>query len=330
MPGIAVVATHPSPDDPLAALDVVDAPEAKPLEGDVVVPIKAAALNHHDIWTLRGVGAELDHFPCVLGSDGAGEDFVLYAVIGCNDTANCYGCRVGDQSLCRRLTVIGEGRPGSMAPHLAIPAANVLPSPVSLTPEETACLPAAYLTAYNMLFRASQPEPGDVVLVTGATGGLGVAALQLGAAAGFTMVAQVRRPEVAPELEALGADYVVHVDDNPKKAVGRDVDVVVESVGEATWGTSLRSLRPGGTVVVAGATSGSNPAADLQRVFWRQLRVAGASLGSLDDMENLIKFIDDRAIKPHIAATYPVSEARAAFEHLLRGGPIGKIVLTFD
>lgn len=330
MTGLAVVATRPSPDDPLAALDIVEAPSVEPLDGDAVVPVVAAALNHHDLWALRGVGAALDSFPCVLGNDGAGDGYVLYPVIGCGDTASCYGCRVGDNSLCRRLTVIGEGRPGTMAPTVALPERNVVPSPVSLSPAEAACLPAAYMTAYNMLFRASQPEPGDTVLVTGATGGLGVAALQLGAAAGFRMVAQVRRPEVAPQLEALGADIVITTEDNPKRVIGGEVDVVVESVGEATWATSLRSLRSGGTIVVAGATSGANPPADLQRVFWRQIRIAGASLGSLDDFESLAKFIDDRGVKPHIAARYHVTEARAAFEHLYRGGPIGKIVLELD
>lgn len=330
MTGLAVVATRPSPEDPLAALDVVEAPEVKPLDGDTVVAVKAAALNHHDLWALRGVGAALESFPCVLGNDGAGEDYVLYPVIGCDDTANCYGCRVGDASLCRRLTVIGEGRPGTMAPSVALPARNVVPSPVSLTAVEAACLPAAYMTAYNMLFRASQPEPGDTVLVTGATGGLGVAALQLGSAAGFRMVAQVRRPEVAAQLEALGAEMVITTEDNPKAVIGREVDVVVESVGEATWATSLRCLRPGGTIVVAGATSGANPPADLQRVFWRQIRIAGASVGSLDDFESLMKFVDDRGVKPHIAGRYHVTEARGAFEHLYRGGPIGKIVLELD
>lgn len=330
MSGLAVVATRPSPDDPLAALDVVDAPEVKPLDGDTVVPVRAAALNHHDLWALRGVGAALESFPCVLGNDGAGDGYVLYPVIGCGETDACYGCRVGDQSLCRRLTVIGEGRPGTMAPEVALPAGNVVPSPVTLTTAESACLPAAYMTAYNMLFRASQPEPGDTVMVTGATGGLGVAALQLGSAAGFRMVAQVRRPEVAPALEALGAEAVITTEDNPKRMIGREVDVVIESVGEATWGTSLRSLRSGGTIVVAGATSGANPPADLQRVFWRQIRIAGASLGSLHDFESLVKFVDDKGVKPHIAGMYHVTEARAAFEHLYRGGPIGKVVLEFD
>lgn len=328
-PPLAVVATGVVEGDPLAGLDVRPVQPPSPSADETVVRIRAAALNHHDLWTLRGVGAVTHDFPLVLGSDGASDDTVVYPLLPCGMPDVCHGCRIGNASLCRRLTLLGEGRDGTMAPCVAVPSSHVLPSPRNLTPVESACLPSAWLTAWSML-REAEIGRASRVLVTGAAGGVGVASLQLGKALGATMVAQVRRPEVAPLLVAAGADHVVLADaaaKDAKAATGGEFDVVLESVGEATWASSLRALRPGGTVVVTGATSGPNPPADLRRIFWRRLRIVGVSMGSLEEMRELIRFVEDHDIHPVIAATYPFAAARDAFEHLMRGGFVGKIVL---
>lgn len=325
-PPLAVVATGVVEGDPLAGLDVRPVPPPTPSEDEALVGIRAAALNHHDLWTLRGVGAVKHGFPLVLGSDGASDGTVVYPLVPCGMRDACYGCRIGNASLCRRLTVLGEGRDGTMAPSVAVPSSHVLPSPRNLTPVESACLPSAWLTAWSMLQEA-EIDRTSRVLVTGAAGGVGVASLQLGKALGATMVAQVRRPEVAPRLLAAGADHVVLSGDDAKADTGGEFDVVLESVGEATWASSLRALRPGGTVVVTGATSGSNPPADLRRIFWRRLRIVGVSMGSLDEMRDLIRFVEHHDIHPVVAATYAFAAAREAFEHLMRGGFVGKIVL---
>ncbi|MCC7075702.1 MAG: zinc-binding dehydrogenase [Acidimicrobiia bacterium] len=322
----AVVATGVVEGDPLAGLAVVEAAMPVPGTDEVVVEVEAAALNHHDLWTLQGVGSVAHRFPVVLGSDGAGRGKVLYPLVPCCDPERCHGCRVGNASLCRRLTLLGEGRDGTMAPLVAVPAAHVLDAPANLTPVEASCLPSAWLTAWSML-REAEVSPGATVLVTGATGGVGVAALQLGAALGARMVAQVRRPDVANALEALGAEQVVTVEDDAKRVHGGEFDVVLESVGEETWAQSLRALRPGGTVVVAGATSGADPPADLRRVFWRRLRIIGVSMGSLHELQDLLRFVEVRDIHPAVAAVYPVAAATEAFAHLLRGSVLGKIVL---
>jgi NADPH:quinone reductase-like Zn-dependent oxidoreductase len=310
--------------DPLSGLAVGPAPAVRALPSEQVVQIEAAALNHHDLWTLRGlVGVRL---PRVLGSDGAGAGRVLYPVMGCGDTAACRGCSAGDVHLCRRMSTLGEAVDGTLAPWVAVPTTHIVDAPANLTVEEAACLPSAYLTAYRMLFTVGGLGSGDTVLVTGATGGVGVAALQLGAAAGLRMVAQVRNESVASTLEDLGAACVVGADRDVKTVLGREVDAVIESVGKATWQNSLRAVRPGGTVLVTGATSG-DPPADLRRIFWRQLRVLGVSLGSREDMRRLVEFVEERQVKPRIAAVYPVEEARAAFERLAAGQVLGKVVV---
>ncbi len=354
----AVMATRAMPKDPLAALALLPLIPPPLSAGEVRAVVRAGALNHHDLWTLRGVSAVPLSYPRVMGSDGAGDGVLFYPVLGgCQDPSRCYGCSHDDLSLCERSSLIGESRDGTLAPSVVLPADHVVASPRHLSDIEAACLPSAYLTAYRQLFRAAQTGAGDTILVTGATGGIGVAAIQLGSALGARMIAQIRtraQPRavdiqaagqaggaegfaddladdfaVEKELLALGADRVLTLDDDVKSQVG-PVDVVLENVGEATWKSSLRALRPGGTLVVSGATSGANPPADLRRIFWRGLRVIGVSLGSRSDLEHLVSFVEDTRMRPRVAAVYPLEQAREAFTHLMRGRVLGKIVLQME
>ncbi len=326
---VSVIAASTDADHPLGGLEIAPAVAPQPRRGDTVVEIEAAAVNHHDLWTLRGVGAVPVALPRVLGSDGAGSGNLIYPAIVCGDVERCRGCRIGDATLCRRLTMIGEGRDGTMSRSVAVPASSVVRAPRNLAPTEAAALPSAYSTAFSMLFRAVDLDVGAPVLVTGASGGVGVAAIQLGAAAGFDMVARVRHPVTAPTLERLGAALVIGSDDNAVAEYGCEFAAVVETVGAATWSSSLRALRPGGTVVVAGATSG-DPPADLRRIFWRRLSVVGVSLSNLDDFVALVEFVERHDIHPEVAAVYPMADAEQAFERLYAGGVVGKIVLTND
>jgi NADPH:quinone reductase-like Zn-dependent oxidoreductase len=323
--GLAAVAVATDPADPLAGLDVRDVPAPQPGVGDVVVDVRAAALNHHDLWTLRGVGGVRAELPRVLGSDGAGDGTVLWPVLTCGDPAACRGCRDGHPLLCRRLSTLGEARDGTLQSRVALPSGNVVAAPAHLDAGESACLASAYLTAWSML-RAAEVTDGDTVAVTGANGGVGVAALQLGAAMGLRMVAQLRRTELGDRLTALGADVVVAQDDDLKSALGGEVDVVLESVGRDTWHSSLRALRPGGTLVVTGASSGDDPSAELRRVFWRRLRILGVSLGDRSDLEDLVAFVGRTGLRPCVAERFALADARDAFRRLA-DGVLGKVVV---
>ncbi|MFC8827340.1 zinc-binding dehydrogenase [Streptomyces sp. NPDC057137] len=319
---LAAVAVRQNPDDPLAGLELREVPAPKPPEGWAVIRVVAAALNHHDLWTLRGVGHPADRLPIVLGCDAAGIDedgneVVVHPVIG--DPA----AGGGDETLDPGRALLSERHDGAFAELLCVPRRNLIPKPASLSFEEAACLPVAWLTAYRMLFTRAAIRPGDSVLVQGATGGVASAAIALARAAGAKVYATSRTEAKRATALTLGAHHAVPTGDRlPEK-----VDVVVETVGEATWAHSLRSLRPGGTVVVAGATSGSNPPADLSRIFYLQQRVLGSTGGTRDEFVALLRFIENAEIRPSVDRVLPLTQIHSGFEAMLGGHLAGKIVI---
>jgi NADPH:quinone reductase-like Zn-dependent oxidoreductase len=283
----AATAVRIDPEDPLAGLELGERPDPAAPDGWTTVAVRAAALNHHDVWTLRGVGISADRLPIVLGCDAAGIDpdgneVIVHSVIADPDAGG------GDETLDPRRSLLSERYDGAFAEQVCVPRRNLVPKPSALSFEEAACLPTAYLTAYKMLFEKSGVQPGATVLVQGAGGGV--------------FAAGARLPE--------------------------RVDVVMETVGQATWAHSVRSLKPGGRIVISGATSGDAPPAELTRVFFTQLSVIGSTMGSRDQLGRLARFCEQTGARPVIDRVLPLAEARDGFAAMIAGDHFGKIVFT--
>jgi NADPH:quinone reductase-like Zn-dependent oxidoreductase len=319
----AVTAARIDADDPLSALQLGDHADPSPPDGWATVSVRAASLNHHDVWTLRGVGISADRLPIVLGCDAAGVDekgneVVVHTVIGEP------GEGAGDETLDPRRSLLSERYDGTFAEKVAVPRRNLVPKPADLSFEDAACLPTAYLTAYRMLFSQSGREPGSTMLVQGAGGGVSTALIVLGRAAGYRIWVTSRSEAKRRRALELGADQVFPAGSRlPER-----VDAVMETVGEATWAHSLRALRPGGRIVIAGATSGVVPPAELNRVFFLQLSVVGTTMGSRDQLERLVRFCEQTGVRPRIDRTLPLTQAKEGFAAMIAGDVFGKIVFT--
>jgi NADPH:quinone reductase-like Zn-dependent oxidoreductase len=319
---LAVYATHASPQDPLEALAVGDQPDPEVPDGWVRVRVRAASLNGHDLWTLKGVGIRAEQFPMILGCDGAGvtddgREVVLHSVI----TSPGW---VGDETMDPRRTLLTEKYPGAFAQYVAVPARNVLDKPAELSFNEVACLSTAWLTAYRMIFVKSGLRPGQTMLVQGSSGGVATALITLGAAGGLRVWATGRSEDKRAVATRLGA----HATFESGARLPERVDGVFETVGKATWSHSLRSLKPGGVVVVSGATSGDATAAELQRIFFLQMRVVGSTMGTREEFADLLTFCRLHGISPAIGATLPLEDAAEGFRQMAAGETAGKIVLT--
>ncbi len=318
----AVTAARFNADDPLSGLELGERPDPAVPDGWATVTVKAASLNHHDLWTLRGVGIREDRLPIVLGCDGAGVDengneVVIHSVI--SDPG-----WLGDETQDPRRSLLSEKYDGTFAEKVVVPRRNLVPKPPELSWEEAACLPTAWLTAYRMLFTQAGVQPGDTVLVQGAGGGVATALIMLGKAAGLRVWATSGSEAKRERALGLGADAVF---ERGAKLPDR-VDAVMETVGAATWGHSLRALRPGGTLVVSGATSGFNPPAELNRVFFLQLRVVGSTMGTREELGKLVRLCQMTGVRPVIDEAMPLTEARRGFEKMAKGDLFGKIVFT--
>jgi NADPH:quinone reductase-like Zn-dependent oxidoreductase len=321
-PMLAVFAAAQDHEDPLQGLRIDDRPEPDVPVGWTTVTVKAASLNHHDLWSLRGVGLPEDRLPMILGCDAAGLDedgneVLVHAVI--NDPS-----WQGDDTLDPRRSLLSERYPGTFAEKVAVPKWNLVPKPKELSFEEASCLPTAWLTAYRMLFSRGRVPPGATVLVQGATGGVATALTVLGAAAGIRIWVTGRSEEKRARALELGAEQVFE----PGARLPERVDAVMETTGQATWAHSVRSLKPGGTIVISGATTGDAPPAELTRIFFLQLSVVGSTMGTREELERLLRLCVDKRVRPAIHATLPLGEARQGFEAMLRGETFGKIVFT--
>ncbi len=320
---LAAVAVSQSATDPLSGLVVADRPEPVPPPGWVSVEIRAAGLNHHDLWSLRGVGLPPDRLPMILGCDGSGvlsdgSEVIVHAVIASPDWP-------GDETLDPRRSLLSELYDGTLAERVVIPARNAVPKPPGMSFEHAACLSTAWLTAYRMLMTNAGVARGDTVLVHGAGGGVATALVQLGAAAGLRMWVTARDEAKGARAVRLGAERAYA----PGERLPEKVDAVMETVGAATWSHSVNVLRPGGTIVISGATSGDAPArAELTKIYFRQLRVIGSTMGTRAELAALADFVVAHDIRPVVDRVLPLSRTGDGLGAMLEGGLFGKVVIT--
>jgi NADPH:quinone reductase-like Zn-dependent oxidoreductase len=302
--------------DPLAALEVGERPEPVPPSDDwVTVEVRASSLNHHDLWSLRGVGLATEQLPMILGCDAAGitpdgREVVVYPVIFAPTPDG------------RPFSVLSEVFPGTLAERVAVPAINLVPKPAELSFADAACLPTAWLTAYRMLTTRGRLTEGGSVLVQGAGGGVATATVVLGVALGARVYATSRDPAKRERVAALGATAV-----EPGARLPERVDVVIETVGAATFDHSLKSAAPGARIVVSGATSGHLPQVNLRRVFAMQLEILGSMMGTPDELSELLELCVRRGVRPIVDSVFGFSAIRDAFSALQHGDVFGKIVL---
>ncbi len=306
---LAAVATGFDADRPLDGLQLADVTLASPPTGWVRVDVRATALNHHDIWALRGMTSKSGVDPLVLGTDAAGvtadgREVIVHAVL-------------------TQGSLLSESAPGTFAGHVFAPAENLIPLPEGLSFEEAACLPTSYLTAYNMLFGRARVLPGEHILVQGAGGGVATALVLIAVAAGVEVTVSSRSSERAQRSLDLGAHHaIVSGERLPSR-----VDAVLETVGKATWSHSLRSVRPGGRIVVAGGTSGFDPSAELNSLFMRDVSVFGTYMGNQQQLALVSAFMVATGVRPLIDSVHPLAEIKRAFERLHDGRAFGKVVI---
>ena len=308
-----------------------DAPDPEPAPGEVLISLRAASLNHLDLWVRRGLPSVPK--PRILGADGAG----IVAALGEGVDGLAEGDRVvinpglehGD-----RISVVGEHMDGTHAELVAMPVGNVHPLPESISFEDAAAFPLVFETAYRMLVTRARLQPDEWVLVWGVGGGVATAALAIAKALGAHVLATSSSDAKLERARELGADATVNhaggdVRAEAKRVTdGRGIDVVVEHVGEATWANSLAVARVGARIVVCGATSGPNPPAQLHRIWWKQLDVLGSSMGTNADFDGAYELVRSGRARPVVDSVFPLAETQAAHERLESGEQFGKVVLS--
>lgn len=324
-----------------------DRPEPVPGPSEVRVRLKTAALNHLDLFVLGGMPGIPIGLPHIGGADGAGvvdalgpgvegveigAEVVFDPGLSCG---RCEYCRAGQQSLCVKFGVLGEHSDGTFAQSVVLSADALAPRPGHLSWEESAAFGLTYLTAWRMLMTRGGLQTGETVLIHGIGGGVSLACLQLAKLSGCRVIVTSRSPEKLQRASGLGADEVLPADDQVARAVRgltgkRGADVVVDSVGEATWMQSLKAAAKGGRIVTCGATSGPNPKEEIRLVFWNQLSIIGSTMGSREDWRRLMSAVGAHHLRPVVDRVVPLADGRSAYKRLEDGEQFGKIVLSID
>ncbi|MBI2677467.1 MAG: zinc-binding dehydrogenase [Candidatus Koribacter versatilis] len=321
-----------------------DVPDPKVRKDQVLVKVKACALNHLDIWIRKGLPEV--KVPHVNGSDVAGDivevgeyitdlkpgqRVLLAPMTFCNQ---CEACMRGQQNFCRQFTVLGYLNDGGNCELIAVPRVSVVPIPSELTYDEAASVPLVFLTAWHMLVTRAQIRAGQIVLVLGAGSGVGSAAIQVAKLMGCKVITTAGDEAKMDQGRELGADYTINhyrqkISDEVKKITAKaGVDVVFEHVGKATWDESVKALKPGGTLVTCGNTTGFDVGLDLRFLFSRQLNLLGSYMGTMGELLEVLKFVFNGTLKPVVDKTFPLREARAAHERLEKREQFGKVVLN--
>jgi NADPH:quinone reductase-like Zn-dependent oxidoreductase len=321
-----------------------DVPDPQPRKDQVLIRIKACAMNHPDIWVRKGLpGVNLPH---ILGSDIAGEivevgEYIIGLKSGqrvllapmhfCN---RCAKCVAGLQNQCREFTVLGNGVDGGNCELIAVPVVNVIPIPDGLDFNQAASVPLVFLTAWHMLVGRAGIRPGQTVLVLGAGSGVGIAAIQIAKLFHARVITTAGDEKKLEKAHALGADHGINhykqkISQEVRKITDKEgVDIVVEHVGPATWDESVKSLKPGGTIVTCGATTGPNAAFDLRFVYSRQLSFLGSYMGTMGELYDVLGHVFAGRLKPVVDRAFPLKDARAAHEYMEKSQMFGKIVLN--
>jgi NADPH:quinone reductase-like Zn-dependent oxidoreductase len=321
-----------------------DIPDPQFRKDQVLVRVKACALNHLDIWVRKGLpGVKLPH---ILGSDIAGEiaevgEYVAGLKLGqrvlvapMHFCGHCAKCLAGLQNQCREFTVLGNGVDGGNCELFAVPAANVTPIPDSLDFTQAASVPLVFVTAWHMLVGLAGIRPGQTVLILGASSGVGIAAIQIAKLFHCRVITTAGNESKLDKARALGADHGINhykqkISEEVRKITNKEgVDIVVEHVGAATWDESLKSLKTTGTLVTCGATTGPNVAIDLRHLFARQLRLLGSYMGTLGELQEVLGHVFAGRLKPVVDSVFPMSEARAAHEYLENSQMFGKVLMN--
>lgn len=323
-----------------------ETPQPELISGDdVIVQLRATAVNYSDIWIRSGLGRVPLCFPHILGSDGAGvvvevgdrvkhvrsgEAVCLYPASGCGQ---CEFCATDREFMCIAVRLLGEREPGTYAEYVRVPARNCFSIPSGLSFEEAAAVPLVYLTLWRMLVMNAQLKPGEQVLILGGSGGVTAAALHIGAYLGARMIVASTRGEELARAKKMGAEQVIDsrsVDfaKEVRQITGkRGVDVVVDCAGGDTWVTSLAALAKGGRLVTCAGAGATNPVTDIRRVFWNHLKIFGSTLGSRGEFHEVLNFFNASRVRPVIDEVMPLQEAAAAQQALEKGNVFGKIVL---
>ena len=337
-----VMRAHGGPE--VVKLEELPEPVAGP--GEVVVRMRAVAVNHLDIWVRQGwPGLKLE-FPHVFGSDGAGvvesvgpgvaavkpgDEVVVNPSLGCG---RCERCLSGQENLCRRFAILGEHVSGVMAEKVALQTRSVLPKPKSLSFEEAAAVPLTFLTAWHALVARAQVRPGETVLVHAAGSGVGTAAVQIAKLFGARVIATAGSDAKLEKARALGADEVVNyetqdfVQEVKRLTERRGVEVVFEHVGKKTWEKSILAAGVGGRIVTVGATTGYDPLTDLRHVFFRQLSILGSTMGSAGELLEVLRFVGEGKLRPVVDRVLPLADHAKAHAALSERAQFGKIVLV--
>jgi NADPH:quinone reductase-like Zn-dependent oxidoreductase len=321
-----------------------DVPDPGPRKDQVLVRVRACALNHLDIWVRKGLpGVKLPH---ILGSDVAGEVVGVGEYVGGFKTGqrvllapmhycgHCEKCVAGVQNQCRAFTVLGNGVDGGNCELISVPPANVIPIPDSLDFNQAASVPLVFVTAWHMLVGRAGIRPGQTVLVLGASSGVGIAAIQIAKFFHCRVITTAGDDAKLAKGRELGADYGINhyqqkISEEVRKITNKEgVDIVVEHVGAATWEESVKSLKSGGTLVTCGATTGPNVALDLRHLFARQLTLLGSYMGTMGELHEVLRHVFAGRLKPVVDRVFPLSELRAAHEYLEGSQMFGKIVVN--
>jgi len=321
-----------------------DVPDPELRQDQVLVRVKACALNHLDLWVRKGLpGVKLPH---ILGSDVAGEvvaagEYVSgfksgqrVLVAPMHYCGHCAKCVAGLQNQCREFTVLGNAVDGGNCALIAVPAANVIPIPDSLDFNQAASVPLVFLTAWHMLVGRAGVRPGQTVLVLGASSGVGIAAIQIAKLFRCRVITTAGDEPKLEKARALGADHGINhyqqkISEEVRKITNKEgVDIVIEHVGAATWDESVRSLKPGGTLVTCGATTGPNVGLELRYLFARQLNLLGSYMGTMGELHDVLGHVFAGRLKPVVDRVFPLKDLRAAHEHLEKSQMFGKVVVN--
>jgi NADPH:quinone reductase-like Zn-dependent oxidoreductase len=320
----AAVAVRMDERDPIAALELKDGwPVPEPSPGQVQVKVAATTVNMHDLWVLRGVGAKAESFPRILGCDIVGWDTEGREVMVTGSFADP-DAGGGDETLDPRRSLVSEDLPGSFGEYTVAPARNVIAKPPWLTFLEAACLNVGWSTTYRMLFTRGRVQPGERILIQGAGGGVATAAIAMARAAGLYVVVTSRSAPKRERALTLGAHEAVPSGER----LSEPVDVVVDSVGAATWKHSLRSVRPGGRILTCGATTGgADLALELPRVFYNQLSIIGSTSGTRAETLRMLRFMHAANLRPVIDSVFPLARIHDAFRRMQSPDLFGNVVV---